>query len=48
VKLPICGCPDPSSTRWKFNRIITDNHGTLFQHCTPGYLSYPCYPTIRD
>lgn len=48
LKLPSCGCPDPSSTRWKFNRIITDNHGTLFQRCTPGYLSFPCYPSIEN
>jgi hypothetical protein len=43
VKPPICDCPVPSSVVWEWDRVITDNHGTLFQHCTP-----PCYPTSRD
>jgi hypothetical protein len=47
LKLPICGCPDPSSTRWVLDRIIDENAGTLFESCVPGYQSYPCYPTIQ-
>lgn len=48
IKLPICDCPDPSSTRWEWDRVITENAGTLFQRCTPVYLSFPCYPSIEN
>lgn len=45
LKLPLCGCPDPSSTRWKFNKILTENQGMTVGFCNPD-PRFPCYPTV--
>ena len=48
VKSPVCDCPNPSSVVWEWDRVITENAGTVFLNCTSDNRSYPCYPNFLD